>query len=362
MDKFSTPASTHSANSTVSNSNSNSSPRPLLRPITRLLPTRPRLQIASAPAARGGTDSGSILPELHFRPHASLPIRKSRSRRSRSCSPPPRVRRQRMALRFPKHSGDRPNRDVSLDAMDDFFDSFAPPSIHSFKRLYYAMGSPLASTTPSTASASDSAPNMLTTSAPARSCAPASEDQPAPQSPQVQTRDARAQPPSTRTSCSHELSTCIERSNRVHAEISMLRRLLQAELRESRGVEDARYSALAESVQEAVRLVTVIEGRIDAMRVSQRDTSPPRPSVVLATLILDTIASVILFCISFFIARPFSFIRRAFSRTPPIRTPHPEPKPRISRSWRLSGRDFDDPFLGTVAKRISYSAATAFAE
>lgn len=338
------PGNVSSPSPTLSESSSAS--RPLLGPITRLLPARSRLQAVSMPtlAMRGNSQS----PEVRLRPHASLPIRKPRVPNSDS-SPVGHTRRHRMARRFPKRNEDGPD-DVPLDVLEDFFDTFALPSFCSVQRQSFNTVNSVMSASMNTPSATESAPALTSvSSAPPRNEAASSDSaiySPSPVTPA--------------SSCSHALA-CTDRCDRVRGEIAMFRRFVQAELRETREVEDSRYATLAESVQEAVRLVTALEGRIDAMRIPQRVATPPRPSTVLGTMILDAVASVILFFISFFIARPFAFIRRMIFR-PQLQPQQTEPAPRVSRSWRLSGRDFDDPFLGTVAKRISYSAATALAE
>lgn len=163
-----------------------------------------------------------------------------------------------------------------------------------------------------------------------------------------------------RRNCSDSHDSTLEE---VRGEMAMLCRLVQSELRESRSAQEMRYSLLQDAVNEAVRLAESLEGRLDAMRVPQR-RQEPRPSLLLALTLMDAVASVILFVISFCIARPIMLARQFVARARGIThdttdRPVSENLQRISRSWRLSNRELDESFLvDTMAKRISFSAAT----
>lgn len=194
-----------------------------------------------------------------------------------------------------------------------------------------------------------------------------------------------------------EKCKCAEMTER---ELQMLRRLVSNELRETTAACAARAAAAEESAAEAIRVANGVDGRLDTLRRDRLNASQMRPAVVLAEMIADAIATVILFVLCVCVARPLRFVRRVWRswgqrqdemgrdagksweagereevgrsegaggnvdgnvNGGDARDVQPELGRRVSRGWRLSIREFDDPFLNTVAKRISFSAAAAAA-
>lgn len=349
-------------------SGQSSSSRSRRSPITRLLPTRTRHQVVSAP-----TSEDVSVNDISLRTCASLPIRHMRGGRDGLANSFSRSRRlQRLARRFPKSEVD----DLSLDLLYDFFESFAPQPLASFM----LDDGEEDSAGDAQGEAQDDHDGVV-----AGAVVDAHEDSRSDRKDVVdgeQTESSSAVPSPTLANGAAmpeqlvdsptvsmdamQNSSPSESGNMagmadMHTEVMMLRRLVQAELREARHVQEARYAQLQDTVNEAVRLATSLEERMDAMRMPEV-RGPPRPSVVLSLTVVDAIASVLLFFIAVFLARPFAFVKNLVVRNPRVQDCRKELGQRASRGWRLSGREFDDPFLGTVAKRISYSAATALGE
>lgn len=330
-------------------------PRSRRSPITRLLP-RARQQVVSAssadlhPPASAAADSA-------FRSCSSLPVRPREPAgllRNR--------RRQRFARRFPKV-----DEHPSLELLYDFFESFAPPSLTALlEEVENDEGEQEA------IASTDEAP------VPCQPCyLPASHvgHEPVPGTIEVGPDTTEVGPCATETEVEAEAASPLppvddtvvvqtegdQVRSEIHAEMTMLRHLVQAELREAQNVQEARHLQLQEAVNEVVRVTVALEGRMDAMRVTQQPRLPPRPSVTLFLTLVDFLSSALLLLIAMFISRPFCLLRSLLYKERAAPPPMEQAR-RASRNWRLSGREFDDPFLGTVAKRISYSAATALTD
>lgn len=317
---------------------------------------------------------------------ASLPTRRL-TPNSRSSSPSPASRLHRRARRFPKpliesrEAQCNSHAAVPFDALDQFFGAFAPSrsNLADFYNSFCDIdqlpceeaegedgeddGEGESEDVEEAGQQQDAALSSSSIVCPARQNRKTGQP--------VMLPGDRLPPPSASsktlaTSCDVQ-NNCNESHDstleQVRGEMAMLCRLVQSELRESRNVQQVRYSQLQDAVNEAVRLAESLEGRLDAMRVPQR-RQDPRPSALLALTLMDAIASVILFVISFCIARPISFARQFAARARGIThngsdRPVSENSQRISRSWRLSNRELDDSFLvDGMAKRISFSTAT----
>lgn len=396
--------------------------RPRLRPITRLLP-RNRNNTSSTPIsvlcggasttapAQASTSSMATttvvaLPpkDVRGRMCASLPTRRLTAN-SRSSSPSPGSRLHRRARRFPKpliefrDSQQNTHPAVPFDALDQFFGPFAPSrsTLADFYNSFCDVdqlpvendegeegddeddeddgdvgdngddgdeheneegdGNKQKQNPALSSSSATYSNSRLDTSADQPGLLPNENEDP-PTSPIPQ--NVPAINCEVRSSCNDSQDSTL---GEVRGEMAMLCRLVQSELREARNVQEMRYSSLQDTVNEAVRLAESLEGRLDAMRIPQR-RQDPRPSVLLALTVMDAIASVILFVISFCIARPIIFARHFAARARGMRKgnadrPVSEKLQRISRSWRLSNRELEESFLvDTVSKRISFSTAT----
>lgn len=118
-------------------------------------------------------------------------------------------------------------------------------------------------------------------------------------------------------------------------------RLIRLELRCLRESQDVCHSALTETAQHTLRLAEVLGARVDSMQSS----SIARPSEKLFWMLVDGMAALLLFVISI-IAKPWTWARSSYAAE----------KVRRRKSWRLSVAEFEDPFLGDAAKRLSFSA------
>lgn len=373
----------------------NMSPRARRGPITRLLP-RPRQNTASTPtsavtrvaAASTGTlttlGAAKLPPkDVRARMCVSLPTRRL-SLNPESATPSPGTRLHRRARRFPKARFDvrdppsRSPRDLPSDALNQFFDRFAP-SRTTLADFYSSFGEGACSDRDDERDRERESHEILDAdySSESATCRIPSPEEPG-QRPASSSSDGTSQDEATKHNFKGDIVTTssvggrdmndradCENSqdalNQLRADMSMLCRLVQSELRECRHVQQLRYSHLQETVNETVRLAESLEDRLDSLRVPQH-RGELRPSATLALTIMDGIASLLLFVISVFIARPVAFARRTVSKIrgvpeSTVERPLSENFQRLSRSWRLSNKDLNEPFLDNATKRLSFSAA-----
>lgn len=376
---------------------------PFRLPISRLLPTRNRPGVQSTPNPMppipgAGTGSGSSTVtgssnaqnssssssfSRHASASASLPLRRTLARRSRSMSPAPSTRRpHRIARRFPKHSAyDKPKQNpskaadtlVTLEALDDFFESFAPPSLRSFAldqsegqgqarhsqqaRQTQLIGTAGQQSESSYSSSSSSSSRHVSSSSAAVLHGKATSSlsrQPPPlyrsslSSNSVTRNVPRGVEPPAFSACDSHTSDEYRRveggfdhvERYPHAdeehrdnpsgarsgvdtgptesngdvdgsddELRMLRRWMQAELREVQNVSDSRFYTMEERVQATHDQLNTIERHIDDIRVRMNPPAPVRPSVELCMRVTDAVCSIILVLLNAVLAT-YSFLRR----------------------------------------------------
>lgn len=280
-----------------------------------------------------------------------------------------------MARRFPKvdmlHGGrdHEQNPAMSVDVLSDFFDHFQPMPIESEPEpCDAAVASKSLDLHDAHHRALPNAPTPAPTPSDSEwmSIASTSADIPTHSSAPFAIRQTSTATTESDTAAARRERGDVQRDgvDELRGEVAMLRHLFYSELREANHSQGVRHAQLTDAVNEAVRLAVALEGRLDDMRLSASGAREARPCVVLAGTVADAVATVFLFVIAVFVARPLALLKWCFERVRGRGAGERKgdggsvKRHRMSRGWRLSGRDFDDPFLGTVAKRISFSAAT----